>query len=87
MLPLACCGELAAAASAGVPLIALLMLACAAVLPNADGIALVAWLMVLLPARAAGEALVALLMLVRRDCCDAASVAGWQLLSSVPLSS
>jgi hypothetical protein len=64
------------------------MLACAAALPNADGIALVARLMVLLAARAAGDALAALLMLERRDCCcDAASPAAWQLLSSVPLSS
>lgn len=87
MLPLACWE--ASASAAAVPLSALLLLACAAALPNADGIALVARLMVLLlPASAAGVALVALLMLARRECGDATSIAAaWQLLSSVPLSS
>jgi hypothetical protein len=87
MLPLACWE--ASASAAAVPLSALLMLACAAALPNADGMALVARLMVLLlPASAAGVALVALLMLERREWDDPASTAAaWQLLSSVPLNS
>jgi hypothetical protein len=63
------------------------MLACTAALPNADGMALVARVMVLLPASAAGAALVALLMLERHDCGDAVSAAAWQPLSSVPFSS